>query len=129
MVVAPSRTRLNSEGAFSFSVSHKQLNIRQLDNISRRMSDSEGTPRPPVQTICIKRQKVHSGSAHPKAALAGCFAMTYLSIMVPLLSLSLTQREQLGEILGGVKVPECVAKRSLADRPLPGKLCQIRAKL
>ncbi len=65
--------------------------------------------------------KVQSGSAHPKAAVAGCFATTSLPIMVPLLSLNLTQREQLGEILGGVKVPECVAKRSLADRPRLGK--------
>ena len=70
--------------------------------------------------------KVQSGSAHPKAAMAGCFATTSLPIMVPLLSLSLTQREQLGEILGGVKVPECVAKRSLADRHAWGSSVKYR---
>lgn len=37
------------------------------------------------------------------------------------------QREQLGDILGGVRFPECVAKRSLAERPRLGKLCQIQA--
>lgn len=41
--------------------------------------------------------------------------------MVSLLSLSLKQREQLGENLGGVRVPERVAKRGYAVRPRPGK--------
>ena len=41
--------------------------------------------------------------------------------MVPLLSLSLKHREQLGAILGGVKVPERVAKRGYAVRPPPGE--------
>ena len=42
--------------------------------------------------------------------------------MVPLLSLSLKQREQLGAILGGVKVPERVAKRGYACTPSPGEV-------
>ena len=46
--------------------------------------------------------KVLSGSTQPKAAPAGCFAMTlsaYNGTPVP------HMREQLGEILGGVRFP------------------------
>ena len=46
--------------------------------------------------------------------------------MVPLLSLSHKQREQLGEILGGVKDPERVAKRGYVVRPDLGEWCRIQ---
>jgi hypothetical protein len=41
-----------------------KLNIRQHNNISKRMSDAEGSPRPPVRDIdpaSNKGVKVHSG--------------------------------------------------------------------
>ena len=44
------------------------------------MSDSDGAPRPPVQGLILHQtngSKVPSGSAHPKAAMAGCFAMIF----------------------------------------------------
>lgn len=45
----------------------------------------------------------------------------YTVIMVPLSSHSLKQWGQLGEILGGVRFPECGVRRSLAVRPSLGK--------
>ncbi len=42
--------------------------------------------------------------------------------MVPLLSLSLTQREQLGEILGGEEIPGARANRGFTCPPSPGEV-------
>ena len=42
------------EGTFSFS---QKLNIRQHNNTSRRWSDAEGSPRPPVQDRCLHQMK------------------------------------------------------------------------
>lgn len=48
--------------------------------------------------------------------------------MVPLSSHSFKQWGQLGEILGGVRFPECGAHRSLADRPAWGSSVEYRQK-
>ena len=50
----------------------------------------------------------------------------HLPIMVPLSSHSFKQWGQLGEILGGVRFPECGAHRSLADRPAWGSGVEYR---
>ena len=65
--------------------------------------------------------KVPSGSIHPKAALAGCFATTSLAYNGTPAQPQFTQWGQLGEILGGVRVPERGASRGLAVRPSLGK--------
>jgi len=54
--------------------------------------------------------KVPSGSAHPGAALAGCFAMTFSAYNGTPAQPHFTEWGQLGEILRGVKFPEQTAK-------------------
>ena len=57
-----------------------------------------------------------SGSIHPKAAPAGRFATTLLAYNGTPAQPQFTQWGQLGEILGGVEVPERGARRGLAVR-------------
>ena len=95
------------------------------------MSDSEGAPRPPVQGLAPASNERQQGAQRfsPSQSSHGRLVRHDLLCLqwYPCSASAFTQREQLGEILGGVKFPECVAKRSLAVRPRLGKLCQIQA--
>ena len=82
--------------------------VRQ-DHLCRRKPASKRDGR------CIAIQPIQ------KQSWQAALQEYYLPTMVPLLSLSHKQREQLGEILGGVKDPERVAKRGYAVRPHLGK--------
>ena len=88
-------------------------------------SDAEDAPRPPAGSLIAFRKrrpnKVPSGSIHPKAALVGRFATTSLAYNGTPAQPQFTQWGQLGEILGGVRVPERGASRGLAVRPSLGK--------
>ena len=80
---------------------------------------------PPVQSICINAaRKVVSGSVGSEnRPWPTCLAMT-APVLVLLSSHSYTQWGQLGEILGGVKVPRRAAKRGFRFCPRLGKLCR-----
>ena len=105
---------VNAQTIFSFSAVmafHEALKSEyptadqhQLTVPRKGTSDAAGARRPLVQAeVCINDgQQSASGSTQPKAAPAGCFAMTlsaYNGTPVP------HRREQLGEILGGVRFP------------------------
>ena len=95
------------------------------------MSDSEGASRPPVQGLdpaSNERQQGAQRFSPSQSSHGRLFRHDLLCLQwYPCSASAFTQREQLGEILGGVRFPECVAKRSLAVRPRLGKLCQIQA--
>ena len=95
------------------------------------MSDSEGAPRPPVQGLAPASNERQQGAQRfsPSQSSHGrLYRHDRLCLQwSPCSASAFRQREQLGEILGGVRFPECVAKRSLAVRPRLGKLCQIQA--
>ena len=73
------------------------------DNGTRKTTAKQGAKRIP---------------AHPKAALAGCFAKTSSAYHGTPAQPQFTQWEQ--PILGGVEFPERGARRSLAVRPTLG---------
>ena len=79
-----------------------------------------------LSLLSMTAYKVPSGSSDPKAGLQPVSPRPHLPIMVPLSSHSFKQWGQLGEILGGVRFPECGAHRSLADRPAWGSGVEYR---
>jgi len=82
------------------------------------MSDSEGTPRPPVQGFDPASNERQQGAQRfsPSQSSHGWLSRHDLLCLqwYPCSALAFTQREQFGEILGGVKFPEQAAKSGFA---------------